>query len=121
MKSSPRRGTRLPNGAGKRRTTISRFRFRFKIQSHSQLFLAQNPLQVYRTEQPKLKATIHEQSKKIANLEARVAHLERDLATAINKLAMAKDDGCSTKTKDKKENGKLQNRIHRQSTKKCNI
>ena len=77
-------------------------------QSQSQLLLAQNPLQCYRTEHPKLKATIHKQSKTIANLEARVAHLERDLATAIKKLAIVEDDGCSTKTKDKKENGKLQ-------------
>ena len=68
-------------------------------------------LQNYRIEQPKLKATIREQTKIISNLEAKVVHLERRLATASNMLAMLKDRGCSTAVK--KENGKYQNSIRK--------
>ena len=68
-------------------------------------------MQILRSEQPLLKATIREQSEKIAKLEDRIVQLERKLA--MNKIADVGENAISKEGMGFKEDGKFQFVIHR--------
>ena len=63
-------------------------------------------MQILRSEQPLLKATIREQSEKIAKLEDRIVQLERKLA--MNKIADVGENEISKEAMSFKVDGKFQ-------------
>ena len=72
-------------------------------------------MQSLRSEQPLLKATIRQQSEKIAKLEDKIVQLERELGTAMKKLANVGGDESSKEATGCKEYGKFQFVVPRDS------
>ena len=91
----------------KRQNNISTIGIHSKYKSHYQ----KSSLQILRSEQPLLKATIREQSEKIAKLEDRIVQLEQKLA--MNKIADVGENAISKEALSFKEDGKFQFVIHR--------
>ena len=65
-------------------------------------------MQILRSEQPLLKATIREQSEKIAKLEDKIVQLEGELGNAMKKLANVGGNEISKEATCFKEDGKFQ-------------
>ena len=74
----------------------------------TQKSLLKSSLQILRSEQPLLKATIREQSEKIAKLEDKIVQLEGELGNAMKKLANVGGNEISKEGTCFKEDGKFQ-------------